>query len=67
MPFERLGDLAVDVADGLEHAFAEIALLIAVPEFDRFQLAGGRAGGHGRPSLAAVREIDIRFHCGIPA
>ncbi len=36
-------ELLVDVLDGLQHALAEVALLVAVAELDRFVLAGGRA------------------------
>jgi hypothetical protein len=38
-----LGKLAVHVRDGLEHAFAEVALLITVAQFERLALAGRRA------------------------
>ena len=37
---ERRRDLAVDVPDGLEHALAEVALLVAIAEFERLARAG---------------------------
>ena len=64
---QRRGDLAVDVADRLQRALAEVARLVAVPQFHRFVLAGGGAGGHGRPSHTAVGEVNIRFHGRIAA
>ena len=60
-------DLAVDMAGRFQAALAEVARLVPVPQFHGFVLAGGCARWHGRPSHTAVREIDIRFHSGIPA
>jgi hypothetical protein len=60
-------DLAIDVAYRLQGAFAQVTRLVAVPEFHGFVLAGGCAGWHGRSTHTAVREINIRFHSGIPA
>src|ERR1035437_9552050 len=51
----------------LEAALAKVTRLVAVPQFHGFVLAGGCAGWHGRASHTAVREINIRFHSGIPA
>src|ERR1019366_8580041 len=64
---ERLGDFAVDVADGFARALAEVTRLVAVPQLHRFVLAGGGAGGPRGPPHAAIREINIRFHGRIPA
>ncbi len=52
---QRRGDLAVDVRDGRAHALAEVAPLVAVAQFERFALAGGRAGRHGGAAERARR------------
>ena len=49
--FERIGDLVVDEPDGLADTLADVAIA-AVAKFDRFVLAGRRAGRHRRPSEA---------------
>jgi hypothetical protein len=59
---ERRRDLVVDVVGRVQRALAEVAGFVAVPQLDCFVLAGGGAGGHGRPAQAAVGEDDIRFH-----
>ena len=52
---EGVGDGAVDVGDGLEHALARVAGLVAVAEFERLVGAGACAGGDGcAPEGAAV-------------
>ena len=54
---ELLGDLSVDVRDGLAHALAAVALLVAVPQLQG--LAGSRRGarGHaGAPRRSAGQE-----------
>ena len=56
---ERLADLAVDVLDGLVHALAEVALLVAVAQLDGLVRAGGGAGGHGGAAERAVLEHDV--------
>jgi hypothetical protein len=64
---ERLGDGAVDVLDGLEGAFAEIALGVAVAQFEGFVDAGGGAGGDGGAAEHAAGKDDIGFEGGIAA
>ena len=61
------GDRGVDVFDGAQHAFAEVARLVAVAQFQRFVLAGGGARGHGGASARAVFENDVGFDGGIAA
>ena len=58
---ERRGDLAVDVGDGLAHAFAAVARLVAVAQFERFALAGRRARRHRRAPHGAAVERDVDF------
>ncbi len=61
------GDLAVDVGDGLEDAFAQIAVLVSVPELEGLVDAGRGAGRNGRPGERAVREKDFHLDGGIAA
>ena len=53
---DRLGDLAVDVADGLGDALAQVALA-AVAQLRGLELAGGRAGRH-RGAARGSRSQD---------
>ena len=64
---DRLGDQGIDVLDGLEGALAEIALLVAVAQFEGFIGAGRGAGGHGGAAEDAAGEDDIGFEGGIAA
>ncbi len=64
---QHLGDLAVDVADGVQGTFAEVARFIAIAQFDGFIFSGGSAGGDGGPAHAAVSQIDIGFDGRIAA
>jgi hypothetical protein len=63
----RLGDLGVDVLDGLEHALAEVARLVAVAQLDGFARAGGRARGHGRAAHGARLQQHVAFDGGVAA
>ena len=45
-PVTALAISAFTLADGFQHAFAEVARFIAVAQFDGFVLAGGCAGGN---------------------
>ena len=63
---ERVGDLAVDVADGLADAFAAIAI-VAVAQFDRFVLAGRGAGGDGGAPERTGIEHDLDLDRGVAA
>ena len=62
---QRLEDFAVDGLDRLLHALAEIALLVAVPQFDRLMRAGRGARGHRRAADRAVFQHHIDFNRGI--
>ncbi len=62
---QRRGDLAVDVADRLRHALAEIAALVAVAQLERLALAGRRAGRHRRAPERAAVERDLHFDRGV--
>ena len=55
---QLVGDLAVDVADGLLDALAAVALA-AVAQLDGLVLAGGRAARHRRPAARAAGQHDL--------
>ncbi len=61
------GDSRVDILDGLENAFAEVALLVAVAKLDGLVIAGAGPGGYGGPAQSAVLEDDVDFDGGIAA
>jgi hypothetical protein len=63
----RLADFRVDVLDGLQHAFAEIARSVTIAQFDCFLRARGCAGRHGGASGNARLEDDVSFDCRIAA
>ena len=65
--FDGFGDGAVDVVDGFENAFAEIARFVAVAKLESFVFAGGGAGGHGGAAARAVREDYVGLDRGIAA
>ena len=59
------GEELFDVADGLEHALAEEALLVAVTELNGLALARGGARGDGRAAGRTGEEGDIDFNGGV--
>ena len=59
------GEELFDIADGLEHALAEEALLVAIAEFDGFALAGGGARRDGSATGRAGEEGDIDLNGGV--
>ena len=67
LTMQALGDLAIHVADGVLRALSQIARLVAVAQFHGFVFSGGGAGGHSRPTHAAIGQVNIRFHGGIAA
>src|SRR5262249_49479807 len=60
-------DRLFDVAHGLLHALAAIALAIAVAQLHRLALAGRGAGRHGRAAPRAGFELDLDLDGGIAA
>src|SRR6185436_13712672 len=58
---ERFLEHGVHVLHGLQHALAEVALLVAVAQLHRFTRAGGGARGHGRAADRATVQHHIRF------
>ncbi len=65
--FQLGGDHFVDVVDGLQHAFADVAALVAIAQLQRFVLAGGGAAGHGGAAARSAFQNDIGFDGGIAA
>ncbi len=55
---DGIGDLAVDVFDGLENALAAVTAFVAIAEFDGLELPGGGATGHGGLAHRAIFEHD---------
>ena len=56
---EGLGDLGVHALHGLQHALAQVAALVAVPELAGLIDAGGSAGGNGGTAHGAVLQINL--------
>ena len=57
----------VDVFHRLGHALAQIAALVAVPQFQRLKLAGGCTGRGAAARHGAVRQRDLGFYGGVAA
>ena len=64
---QRLGDFVIDVFNGFEHAFAQIAGGVAVAQFQRFARAGGSAAGYGGATHHAAFQQHVAFYGGIAA
>src|SRR3954463_4427555 len=62
---QRLEDLAVDGADCLGDALAEIAGLVAVAQFHRLMGAGGGARRHGSTAERTIFQHDVDLDGGI--
>ncbi|MNS75658.1 hypothetical protein D3C72_1091850 [compost metagenome] len=58
-------DLGVDVLDGLQHALAEIAALVAVAQLDGLARTGRSARGHGRTAHGARFEQHVALDGGV--
>ena len=59
-------DRFVDVLDRLGDAFAEVALLVAVAQFERFVFAGARAARDRRAADRAAGEMTSTSTVGLP-
>ncbi|EXI68646.1 MAG: hypothetical protein AW08_00958 [Candidatus Accumulibacter adjunctus] len=59
LALEQLGDTRVDGVDGLEHALAEIDLLVAVTQFAGFEFAGRGTRRDGGAGEKAIVEGDV--------
>ena len=64
---KRLGDLAVDVLDRLQHALAAVTALVAVAQLAGLVDAGGSAGGNGSAADGAVVQRDLDLNGGVAA
>ena len=60
-------DLVIDGLDRLQHALAEIAVLVAVAQLDRLVGAGGGAGRNCGAADRAVLQHDVDLDRGIAA
>ena len=67
MPNSSSAMVVVDVLDGLEHALAAVAVLVAVAQLQRLVRAGGCAGRHRRAPERAVFQHHFHFHGGVAA
>ena len=66
-PHHSIGDDGVDVLNGLGHALAKIAALVAIAKLQRLELAGGCAGGGAAAGHGAIGQRDLGFHSGVAA
>jgi len=62
LPHHLAGQRVVHGRDRLAHAAAEVTLLVAVAQLHCFSLAGGGAGGHGRPADGAPLQGHLHLH-----
>ncbi len=65
--YESLCDGAVYVGNGFLYAFAHVAVLVAVAEFEGFVNAGRSSGGNGSTAFCAGFEDYVYFYCGVAA
>ncbi|MBA7481611.1 hypothetical protein ES707_17085 [subsurface metagenome] len=56
------GDHIVYIFYGLDHAFAEVAGLVPVPQLYGFVLSGGGTGGYRCPAHAAALQLYLDFY-----
>jgi len=59
--------LTFDVLDGLEHALAAVALLVAVAQFQGFVHARAGPAGDNRAAHSPAVELHFHFHRGVAA
>jgi hypothetical protein len=59
------GDFGVDVLDGFEYAFAQVAALVTVTQLNGFAAAGGCTRGHGGAAHHARLQQHIALDGGI--
>ena len=62
---QRFRDRPVDVGDGFGRALAQIAMLIAIAQFDGFMLAGGSAARNGGAAVAAIGQKNFGLNGGV--
>src|SRR5215471_10007837 len=65
LPDEGRPDEAVDVMDCFEHAFAEVAFLVTVAQFERFVFSGRRSRRDDRTAPNTALQDAIDFDCRI--
>jgi len=63
---DGFADFGIDVLHCFEHAFAAIAALVAIAQFDRFFLSGRGPGRHRRPPMRPTLQHNLRLDRRIP-
>ena len=63
---QLVGQLVVDVLDGLQDPLAEVFRLVAVAKFPGLVDAGAGAAGHGGPAERAVGQPTSTSTVGLP-
>ena len=64
---QGLGDLLLDVLHGLQHALAQVAVLVAVAQLHGLVLAGGCPAGHRRAPRGAAGDQHVGLDGGVAA
>ena len=60
-------DLGVHVLDGLEHALAQVAALVAVAQLNGLVFTRGGSRGHGGSAPGAARKLHLHLDGGVAA
>jgi hypothetical protein len=66
LPLSSLAILAIDGFNGLQHALAEIDLLVAVAQFAGFEFAGRRTRGTAARARNRCRAVMSTSTVGLP-
>ena len=64
---QLVGQLVVDVVDGLQHPLAEVFRLVAVAKLPGLVDAGAGPAGHGRAAERAVGQFHVDLDGGVSA
>ena len=64
---ERIGDLVIHMANGIQRALAQITLLVAVAQLHGLERARGRAGGNGRTTEGTILQHNFHLDRGVAA
>ena len=64
---ERVGDLIIHMANGIQRALAQITLLVAVAQLNGLERARGRAGGNGRTTEGTILQHNFHLDRGVAA
>ena len=64
---ERVGDLIVHMANGIQRALAQITLLVAVAQLNCLERARRRTGGNGRTTEGTILQHNFHLDRGVAA